>query len=219
MISTSDFLAMMKAISAPAETGARVRLGTVDPSYVGGNPKVTFDGEGALSGRGYAYLDSYLPWPGDRVALIEVGSTWLIVGSIDSPTAGFPVQRIGSTVNTTATSGFAAATETVTDTLTVPLETGKLYELLWTGNYSNTTADATLLWRIREDSLSGTQIGSGRTIWNSTNTVSASVLRTYYTAVADGNKTFVVSGSGSAGTTIRTGAANGPSIFSCTLIG
>lgn len=219
MISTSDFLAMMKAISAPAETGARVRLGTIDPAYVGGNPKVTFDGEGALSGRGYAYLDSYLPWPGDRVALIEVGSTWLIVGSIDSPTAGFPVQRVASNVNTTSSSAFAAATETVTDTLVAPLIAGKLYEVMWTGNYTNTSAGATLLWRLREDSLSGTQIAGGRTTWNSTAQHTSPTLRAYYTADATGNKTFVITGSAGAGTTTRNGAGSGPSIMSCTLIG
>lgn len=213
MISTSDFLAMMKAISAPAETGARVRLGTVDSGYVGGNPRVTFDGEGTLSGRGYAYLDSYLPFPGDRVALLEVGSTWLILGSIDSPTVGVPLQRIATNVNTSNTAAFTV--ETVTDSVTAPLVQGKTYEVTWQGNY--TAASGTLLlWRIREDNLAGTQIGGGRSIWATASQVATPFIVARYTAVSTGNKTFVVTGSPAA-STVRNGAASAPSVLAVTL--
>lgn len=58
-----------------------VLLGTVDPAYSGtGLPKVTFEGESTMSTKGYPYL--YQPQPEARVALLPVGTTYLIVGTI-----------------------------------------------------------------------------------------------------------------------------------------
>lgn len=220
MISTADFLAMMKGLSTPAAPGAQVKLGTIDAAYAGGNPKVTFDGESTLSGRGYAFLDTYLPIPGDRVALIQVGSTWLIVGSVDSSNQYPPIALVGRTYNTSSVVIGATSTETQTDSLTVNLVSGRLYEVTWTGNYTSTVADDTMLWRIREDSSSGTQICGGRTTWNSTSQHAAPFLRTHYLASATAAKTFVVTGQRSgSGSITRNGAASGPSVLQCVVIG
>jgi len=45
---------------------------------------VTFDGETALSGRQYAYMNGYIPCPGDRVLLIPVGNTFIIMGKVSA---------------------------------------------------------------------------------------------------------------------------------------
>jgi hypothetical protein len=69
-----------------------VKLGVIDPaysssSYPGTLPKVTFDGESTLSGKRYTVIGSYLPTPGDRVALLPVGNTYVIIGAIDTDAA------------------------------------------------------------------------------------------------------------------------------------
>lgn len=79
-----------------------VKLGTVDPAYSGtGLPKVTFDGEDALSGKEYAY--SYPVRAGDRVALIPVGTTYLIIGAIGGPSAPLAITAGGTGANNAAT--------------------------------------------------------------------------------------------------------------------
>lgn len=67
-----------------------IRMATIDPAYSGsGDPKVTFFGESTLSGKNYPYLaSSYTPVADDRVVMIPVGTTYLIVGSIDAAPAG-----------------------------------------------------------------------------------------------------------------------------------
>lgn len=64
-----------------------IRLATVDPAFDledGFLPKVTFDGETALSGKRYPYGAGYIPVAGDRVVLLPVGSTYWIVGSVSN---------------------------------------------------------------------------------------------------------------------------------------
>lgn len=70
------------------------RLATVDPAYVpssfpGTLPKLTFDGEDTLSGKRYPVMAGYLPRPSDRVVLAPVGTTYLILGSVDADTIGY----------------------------------------------------------------------------------------------------------------------------------
>jgi hypothetical protein len=72
-----------------SSSDGRVKLGTIDPSYVsstypGTLPKITFDGESTLSGKTYPVIGSYLPAASDRVALIPVGTTYAIIGALDS---------------------------------------------------------------------------------------------------------------------------------------
>lgn len=65
-----------------------IKLATVDPTWSvldGLLPKVTFDGETTLSGKRYAYAGSYFPVGGDRVWMVPVGTTYLIVGSASNP--------------------------------------------------------------------------------------------------------------------------------------
>ncbi len=63
----------------PAAAERAPRLGTIDPAYASGRPKIVFDGEVAASGKRYAYLASYTPVAGHRVLLIPVGTTSYVV--------------------------------------------------------------------------------------------------------------------------------------------
>lgn len=65
-----------------------LRLGTIDTgydpdSYPGGTmPLVLFDGETVLSAKRYAVLPPYWPQPGERVVLLPVGNSHIIVGGL-----------------------------------------------------------------------------------------------------------------------------------------
>lgn len=80
MISPETFL---QAVRQRGRKEPVVALGTIDPSYMGGRPRVQFDGEGRYSERTYPYLASYTPQPGDRVLLVRAGRTWVVVGRIE----------------------------------------------------------------------------------------------------------------------------------------
>lgn len=58
----------------------RPKLGTV--ASVGGGAFIRFDGESTTSGKAYAWLASYTPAVGDRVALLPVGTSYLILGRV-----------------------------------------------------------------------------------------------------------------------------------------
>lgn len=59
-----------------------ILLGTVDPAYTTGLPRVTFDGEAGLSGRGYPWISPYRPTANDRVALLPIGRSYVIIGAV-----------------------------------------------------------------------------------------------------------------------------------------
>lgn len=59
-----------------------VKLGTIDPAYTSGRPKIKFDNESAISSKSYPYFSSYTPIAGDRVMLIKAGHTWVVMSKI-----------------------------------------------------------------------------------------------------------------------------------------
>lgn len=58
------------------------RLGRVDPDYSGGRPSVIFSGETVKSGKRYPYLSSYKPQANDKILLVSVGNSYVIMGKI-----------------------------------------------------------------------------------------------------------------------------------------
>ena len=89
MTSTPEFLAsiarFVEATRAPSSAARPVRLAVVSASYASGYPTVTFEGESTESTKGYPYLSSYTPAASDRVVMVPVGSTYLIIGAVASP--------------------------------------------------------------------------------------------------------------------------------------
>lgn len=83
------------------------RLAVIDPafsvaSYPGTLPKVTFEGETALSGKRYAVLGNYIPVPSDRVVMVPVGNTYVILGPVALPASNLATLE-NSWVNYSAT--------------------------------------------------------------------------------------------------------------------
>lgn len=77
MIPTAeDFLQM----SQP-DPKSPFRLGKV-VSVINGLPSILFDGEETASGKLYARLDSYTPAVNDRVLLVKVSGTYIVLGKV-----------------------------------------------------------------------------------------------------------------------------------------
>lgn len=92
-----DGASFLETVAGVARSGlpmAGARIATIDATYdpygspyPAGRPplpKVTFDGEDVLSGRQYAYLNGYVPCPGDRVLMLPVGNTFIIMGKVSA---------------------------------------------------------------------------------------------------------------------------------------
>lgn len=58
------------------------KLGKIDPIYASGNPKIVFDGESVTSTKKYPYLSSYTPVANDRVLLLRVANSYVVLGKI-----------------------------------------------------------------------------------------------------------------------------------------
>lgn len=85
-----DFLSSVGGFLAPTTEGPGAkssdrpfRLGTVDAAFsatTGGMPRIKFDGESTLSGRGYPWAGDRVPVAGERTILAPVGSGYVILG-------------------------------------------------------------------------------------------------------------------------------------------
>lgn len=71
-----------------------IKLAVIDSAYVASSfatgtlPRVTFEGESTLSTKFYPVLGPYWPQPSDRVALVPIGTTWLIIGPVSAGDGG-----------------------------------------------------------------------------------------------------------------------------------
>lgn len=78
-----DFLDLTGAFPSVSQARPTYKLATIDPNYVSGDPRVTFDGESTLSLKRYTVLGSYDPLPGERVLMAAVGqANYVIIGSV-----------------------------------------------------------------------------------------------------------------------------------------
>lgn len=69
-------------ITKQNEAKAPYRLGKIDPEYVSGRPKIVFDGEAIASEKQYPYLGSYTPAANDRVLLVRVSGSYVVIGKV-----------------------------------------------------------------------------------------------------------------------------------------
>lgn len=102
-----DFLESVRGYVGPDNAEPSIKFATVDPSYVSGSPKVTFDGESSLTTKEYICVSGYTPAAGDRVVLLKAGATYVILGSIaTNPSSVMPSGSILIFGGTAAPSGF-----------------------------------------------------------------------------------------------------------------
>lgn len=125
-----------------------------------------------------------------------------------------PVEVIASD---TSSSGSITGSETVTDTITLPVIAGHTYEIRCRLIVSTTVAGDDAIVRIREDSLTGTQIDGFRgDLAAASPVVYPFPLVVFWTALSDdAAKTFVVTvqrGAGS-GNLVRAAGASAPTVL------
>lgn len=114
MITAEEFLNLESKDNAP-----NFKLATVDPAYTEGLVKLRFDGEDIVSQKGYMFLSSYKPAANDRVLLVKVADTYIIMDKIVSaaPTGGVTTDSL--TVTGTANVNILSVTgDTNVNTLT-----------------------------------------------------------------------------------------------------
>jgi hypothetical protein len=121
-----------------------------------------------------------------------------------------PGERIATNINTANTG--AITTEAVTDTIAnAPLVSGRTYRIKFVGSIQGGAAERVLV-RIREDNVSGTVLNTFRVGIPSATNYGAPPIEAEYTAVATGNKTFVITmqRETAVATTLRVGNATQP---------
>jgi len=122
----------------------------------------------------------------------------------------------------TADSTTWGAAEAVATSVTATLVSGRRYEVKFVGKISSDVSGDTDNLRLREDNLTGTQFGFNQIyLVNTSGNGFFFVIVGEYTAVANGSKTFVMTGNRSAGTgtahRIRAGGTT-PCFFTVTAI-
>jgi hypothetical protein len=122
-----------------------------------------------------------------------------------------PGERIATTTRSSNSSGITT-TETVVDSVTASLVEGRTYKIRWFGQVFSSVADGYTRLRIREDSVSGTEVDQRqRSTDIAANQAFPVILEGEYIAVATGSKTFVATLVRQAGTgtvTAQAGSAN-----------
>jgi len=118
-----------------------VRLATVDTAYTTGLPKVLFDGETVMGARTYASLAPC--YAGQRVALLPVGHSYIILGGINAtPDAQVVPGTLIEGLWATAPSGFLLLDGSIITRATYPA----LFAIL--GTTYNTTGETAAQFRL-----------------------------------------------------------------------
>jgi microcystin-dependent protein len=117
-LSARDLLDTMADYAAGGENEGQqekakpIRLAVIDPAYTGtGDPKVRFEGEASVGLRTYVYTGS-TPAAGDRVAMLPVGNSYIVLGELDgggASASGSPAGSILAWVSNTIPSNYAEA--------------------------------------------------------------------------------------------------------------
>jgi hypothetical protein len=79
MITPGQFLNITKDV----KTNKSFRLAIIENGYTEGKPRVIFDGETKPTAKRYPYLESYIPTSGDRILMVYVGGSYVILGKIN----------------------------------------------------------------------------------------------------------------------------------------
>jgi hypothetical protein len=80
-MNAQEFVTLVSQLN---KQGQPFSLGTIDPNYKTGKPRVIFDGETTPSSKTYPYVNGYTPVAGERVVLANIGGTHVILGGIQN---------------------------------------------------------------------------------------------------------------------------------------
>lgn len=120
MITPAEFLELLND-----KEKSDFKIGTIDPNYSGGKAKIKFDGEDTVSGKEYLSV-GYSPKANDRVLLVKISGTYLILGEIGSAGGGGGGETItASDVSLLSTNFIANNVEGGMDELFTNVNNGK----------------------------------------------------------------------------------------------
>lgn len=150
-----DALSFLASVSGAAASRVPVpagnRIATIDPAYdptsfPGTLPKVTFDGEPALTAKRYPVLTPYRPVPGDRVLMEPAGTTYVITGALRGSDPGaMSVRMAGAALDTLTDSFGTAAADLSGASLSFNLRRGAMWFASWSCDAANLAGTAGLL--------------------------------------------------------------------------
>ena len=149
------------------------------------------------------------------VNIISFRGSLLVIGpSAQAATGTTSGGRVATTIRTSNSSAVGAV-ETVSESVTAYLVTGRTYRVRWTAAFDTSVSANTAFAKIREDNVAGTSLQIERVslpLTGGSGSRYPGHVEVEYTAVATGNKTFVSTyllGSGS-GTVTVAAASNFP---------
>lgn len=177
---------------------------------------ITLSINGGTFSSGVGVLGSYTPVVGDTVAVFRQDSSWLILGSVSSGNTGGRIATAQVTVN-------SASITTITQvaSITGNLVAGRTYALSLRARVSSSTLGDFVLGRIKNDSVSGTDITVNGVAFNTVSNSGIS-LDVYgeYTATVTGPKTFsgTIELAGGTGPCVLRCSATGPTFLYCDYI-
>lgn len=141
-----------------------IRLAVIDPAYVASSypttlPRVTFEGEDTVTDKRYPVISrSYIPGPSDRVVMIPIGHTHVIVGVLE-PATTIPVfgEAWGDNTDRTTTST-SYTTLTGAPSVSISVRAGQYVEVVYGGheNMDSTGANGAVT-NFQVTGASGTQ--------------------------------------------------------------
>lgn len=182
-----------------------IKLARIDPSFDQDSfptvlPRVTFEGESTLSGKFYAVASPYWPQPNDRVWMVPIGSTYMIVGSREAGNGGvyiggqihIPGVRRRIATNRLESDSAQVTDETVMQSVQAQVLAGKWYEVCWHTEVGTTnTGSDTFIASVRSNNISGAFLRRKREVTGTTSSLYQIHLAQEWQAESDHLHTFV----------------------------
>ena len=141
---------------------APIRLAVIDPSYVATSypttlPRVTFEGEDAVTDKRYVCIDrSYQPGPGDRVLMLPAGHTYVIAGVI-TPALVAPIWEEADAASPVTTASTSFVSLSGGPSVSINLRAGQYARItVACQEYSDTAGANGVIMSFRSTGASGT---------------------------------------------------------------
>lgn len=232
MTDAMTFLQTVSGFTASEGSGGSadrpIKLAVIDPAFDPAQfpavlPKVKFEGESTVSGKFYAVASPYWPQPSDKVWMVPIGSTYLIVGSREAGLGGvyiggdIHIPGVRKRVNTsrlTTNSGDIDNTETVIQTVQAQLLANKWYEVGIKSQIGTRASSVPyFVVSLKENNLSGNWIRRKREVTAITSSIYEVEISQEYLSPTDQLKTFVATLSTTSGEAVYRRAADYPAIM------
>lgn len=183
-----DYTKLLEKLSPQpdAEDILRLRVGTVLAVNADGTLNLTVS---EITVEDVPKLSGTSAPVGAVVQVITYRGSMLVIGAVAQTSTDSVSSRVATTPRTSNSA--AVTSETLIDSVTASLVSGRTYKVRWEAKLNSTVASDTAFFRIRENNLAGAQLQNTRVLMGPTGTGYPAAVEAEYTAVATGDKTFV----------------------------